>query len=175
MVVVLVLTAPIAEPALGNSVTTEDKIKAAFVFNFIKFVSWPDKTFDSADAPIQLCVWGTNALEGALESLRSKTAKNRKIQVLYTQKAGDALGCHLLFIARHNATTLRDIIDQTSEKNILTISDIKGFAQSGGIIGLFRSEDQMRFAINVDAARRSGLRITSQLLKLAKIVSTVER
>ncbi|MBT5050799.1 MAG: YfiR family protein [Rhodospirillaceae bacterium] len=174
LVAALVAITPIV-PALGQSVSKEAAVKAAFVFNFIKFVEWPDKVFSGSETPIKLCVWGRSALDGALNALRNKTAKNRVIRVLYTQEEREASRCHILFIARTGHARLETVISQTTGKNVLTVSDIPDFARSGGTIGLFQSEHRMRFAINVDAARRSGLRISSQLLKLGKIVSSEEQ
>lgn len=158
--------------ALGQSVPKEGLIKAAFVFNFIKFVEWPETVFETQNSPIRLCIWGKNALGGALETLRNKTAKNRAIQVLYTERTKQAAGCHVLFVAENKRGSLKSIISRTKGKPVLTVGDSRGFAEDGGIIGLFRSDDKMRFAINVEAARQSGLRISSQLLRLGKIVST---
>jgi hypothetical protein len=174
VVAALVLLAP-SVPALGQSASKESEIKAAFVFNFIKFVEWPDEVFAGRRTPIKLCVWGQGALGGALDALRNKKTKNRAIQVLYTQEMRELSGCHVLFIKSTDGRSLGKIFGRMTRRPVLTISDMRGFATSGGIIGLFRSGEQMRFAINVDAARRSGLRISSQLLKLGKIVSTEER
>jgi hypothetical protein len=158
-------------PAHSQSVSKENLLKAAFVFNFIKFVEWPDKYFGNSDTPIKLCIWGDSALDGALDTLSKKTAKKRSIQILYTRKIRAVAICHVLFVSESDRDPLQTIIRLTTGKSILTVSDIPDFAKRGGIIGLFRSEERMRFAINVDAARQSGLRISSQLLELGKIVS----
>jgi hypothetical protein len=174
-VIATLVLAAFATSALGQTTPKENAIKAAFVFNFIKFAEWSDKAFDSSDASIKLCVWGSKALDGALDELRNKTAKNRKIRVLYTQKMREVIECHVLFVSNTYRGNFQKIITQTAGENILTVSDIPGFAQGGGIIGLFLSDNQMRFAINVEAARRSEVKISSQLLRLGKIVSIEER
>lgn len=158
-------------PTFAQSASIEGKIKAAFVFNFIKFVDWPETAFASTEAPIKLCVWGDNALDGALDTLRTKTAKKRPIQLLYIRNQSEVRGCHVLFATNVDRQSLITLVKRTAGKSVLTVSDISGFAASGGIIGLYRSSDRMRFAINVTAARQSGLRISSQLLKLGKIVA----
>ena len=161
-------------PTFGQSTSTENDIKAAFVFNFIKFVEWPENNFSNLETAIKLCVWDGNNLDGAIDKLRSKTAKKRSIQVVSSASLDGMKECNVLFIANVDRRALREIIENTSGKNILTVSDIHFFAELGGIIGLFQSGEQMRFAINLDAARQSGLRISSNLLKLGKIVSTEE-
>lgn len=158
-------------PSSGHSASREATIKAAFVYNFIKFVEWPDTAFKNSKIPITLCVWGNSALDGGLDSLSKKTAKNREIQILHTQKMRDLSRCHVLFVNKVDRQSLKNIVRQAARTNILTISDREDFAQSGGIIGLFRAGERMRFTINLEAAKGSGLQISSQLLRLGKIIS----
>jgi hypothetical protein len=167
-----------AAPTFGQSTDEasykESQVKAAFIYNFVKFIEWPDEVWESPTAPVKLCIWGNSALDGALQALRDEPAKNRKIQVLYVQKVQQVAKCHVLYIGGVEAHALRQIIGQTKKQHLLTVSDMEGFAGSGGVIGLFLAKGRMRFAINVGAARAAGLRISSQLLNLGKIVSTEE-
>jgi hypothetical protein len=168
-----------AAPTFGQSTDKASykvsQVKAAFIYNFVKFIEWPDEAWKSPAAPVRLCIWGNSALEGALEALRDKTAKNRKIQVLYAQNVQQVASCHVLFISEADPRTLGQIIGHTKKQHLLTVSDMEGFAARGGVIGLFLADNRMRFAINLGAARAAGLRISSQLLNLGKIVSTEEK
>ncbi len=162
----------IIAPAAAQSGAREDQVKAAFVYNFIKFVEWPPEIWGAADTPIKLCVSEGGALNGALAALRGKMARNRLIQVLQGLKKPDRSGCHVLFVGPDDRHALSKISRGTIGRGLLTVSDIDGFAERGGVIGLFVSEGRVRFAINAGAAHRSGLRVSSQLLKLGRIVET---
>lgn len=149
----------------------ENRVKAAFVFNFIKFVEWPDTSFKSSGSPLNVCVWGDQVDSDAMKVLDRKTAKQRQLKVMAVQNPAGLAKCHVLFLTRKSRDTFRTVLRSVADKNILTVSDIDKFAQSGGLIGLFKADDQMRFAINVEATQRAGLRMSSQLLKFGRIVS----
>lgn len=159
----------------AKSVSDEDRVKAAFVYNFIKFVEWPSKAFSGPEAPLNVCVWGTKAETGLLDTLHEKTAKKRPIHVVYTQSPAGLAQCHLLYLTKDSSPTFKTVIRNISGQSILSVSDIDDFAESGGLIGLFRSDNQMRFAINLKATQKSGLRMSSGLLKLGKIVAGGDR
>ncbi len=159
-------------PSAGKTAANESLIKAAFVYNFIKFIEWPDAAFVAADTPIKLCIWGNSSVAGAIGTLSTKKAKNRAIDVQRPQKIQDIALCHVLFVASASQSKLKDLLGTINGKTILTVSDIQNFAQRGGVIGLFVASGKMRFAINREAASRSRLKISSQLLKLGTIVTT---
>lgn len=156
----------------ARTASNEGLIKASFVFNFIKFIDWPDKAFATPDPPVNLCIWGNAPVAEAIGALGAKKAKNRDIDVQRLQNSKNIERCHVLFVAGASPTRLKALLGASHGKNILTISDVQDFAQRGGVIGLFLSGGKMRFAINRGAAEQSGLRISSQLLKLGKIVAT---
>lgn len=158
-------------PGYARTVSDEDRVKAAFVFNFIKFVEWPEGSFDNSTASLNVCVWGNEADAASMMGLDQKTAKQRTLKVVAVSGTGDLARCHVLFLTRRSRGSFKNILRSIADKKILSVSDIAGFAPNGGQIGLFKADDQMRFAINVEATQRSGLRMSSQLLKFGKIVS----
>jgi hypothetical protein len=149
----------------------EYQVKTAFVYNFFKFVSWPQDALPSPEAGLTLCVMGSDPLGNALESLNGKTVKDRKLQVKRIRKKEEANSCQALYICKseqsRTESTLRGI-----KGHILTIGDMKNFASSGGIINFVIVSNRVSFEINTDAAARAEIQISSQLLKLAKIVRT---
>jgi len=157
-------------PGVAKTVSDEDRVKAAFVFNFVKFVDWPDTAFPDPGKPLRICVWRKKPETGILDSLHEKIAKQRPIEVRYTQDIARLGDCHVLYMTKDSRGTFKGVIPRIAGKSILTVSDIDEFAQNGGMIGLFKSENQIRFAINVKATQRSGLRMSSQLLKFGTIV-----
>lgn len=153
------------------TVSDEDRVKAAFVFNFIKFVEWPENSFGSAEASLNVCVWGTETDAASMMGLHQKTAKQRTLKVVAVNGTGELAQCHVLFLTQRSRNSFKNVLRSIADRKILSVSDITGFARHGGLIGLFKSDDQMRFAINVEATQRSGLRMSSQLLKFGRIVS----
>jgi len=153
----------------GQTATMPDPdVKAAFLYNFTKFTEWPAL---ASEAPVLTCIVGDDGVAVALAGMVSgRTISGHALEVLRPQDSTAWRTCHLLFIAdsglRRSAAALRGIVTLP----VLTVSDGKGFSKAGGIIELYVESDRMRFAINVDAVKRSGLRLSSRLLGLAKIV-----
>jgi hypothetical protein len=145
-------------------------IKAAFLFNFAKFVEWPAASFKDDLSPINLCILGTDPFGPALDTLKDKTIKGRPLKIKRANKVDDIEACHILFISASEKEILKQILYTLKNSNILTVSEIEGFAQMGGIINFIIVNKKVHFEINPEAAERSKLKISSQLLKLAKIV-----
>jgi hypothetical protein len=145
---------------------SELEVKAAFIYNFIKFVHWPSATFEAADELV-LCVFG-DALQGPLERIAAgKKAQDKRLSVRTLSDPHDAESCHVLFISSAHEAQLGSILDAIRGRPVLTVGEIERFALRGGIIGVFVSEHRVRFEINAENADRAGLQISSQLLKLA--------
>jgi hypothetical protein len=146
----------------------EPTLKAAFLYNFAKFAEWPaDAT--PAD-PLLICVLGDPAIADALdETVKGRTIDGRKVVVSRVKREG-VRGCHVLYLAGLDTKAANQMVDELKNAPVLTVSDREQFAENGGIAGLFVEQGRMRFAINVDAAQRCRLRISSRLLSLAKIV-----
>ena len=143
-------------------------VKAAFLYNFIKFVTWEnEKNTDQ----ISICAFGDTELLSDLKSIEGKKAHERIISVAEMESLNKTIKCNVIFISRYESPDYKKLIAEAEKSGILTVSDIDGFAGKGGIIELFATEDnRIRFKINIKAAEKSGLRISSELLKLAVIV-----
>jgi hypothetical protein len=148
----------------------ENLVKAAFLYNFAKFVEWPDDVFPDAQAPFVLCVLGEDPFGSALEIMEQKTIKDRKFLIKRTENIEELKKCHMLFVSRSESKYLNRILTQLKDSNILTVSDIEDFAERGGMIGLLKIKKKIRFEIAVNNAKQHGLKISSKLLNLAKIV-----
>ena len=151
----------------------EYEVKAAFLYNFAKFVEWPATAFASADAPLVFCIVGANPFDGALERVISdRTAHGRKILVRDVTDASGG-GCHLVFITEKENERVARLVhtaQSTAQAPVLTVGESETFADSDGMIRLVVEEGGVRFDINAAAAERAGLRFSSQLLKLARRV-----
>lgn len=169
---VLLALAAGGAPAPGHAAPVSDaKVKAAFVYQFIKFVEWPPPAFASAAAPIQLCLLGgPDPFLAALADIEGRSAQGRNIHVRRLPAGSDAQACHLLVVGESEG--LQPLAPLLADRSTgrLTVSEIPGFAAAGGMIGLLVESNRVRFEINLPAAQRAELRLSSQLLKLARQV-----
>ena len=157
-----------------TALSREYLVKAACVYNFAKFVEWPSEAFPDHQGPIVLSILGKDPFGASLESIRGKPVMSRKLEIRRVDRIEDLQRCHILFISESEKENLSQIFVKVSDWPVLTVSDMEGFAQRGGIINFITVEKKIRFEINVDAAERSGPRISSKLLRLAKIVTDEE-
>ena len=148
---------------------SEYRIKAAFLYNFSRFTNWPDET-TSDSAGFNLCVIGNNPFGDALDSLAGKTVRNRSLVIHASDQVEIEKSCHLVFIGTTEPVQTTAILAPLMHRPVLTVSDSEGFTEQGGIIELKLVERKVRFEINIDAAERAGLVISSKLLNLATIV-----
>jgi len=154
-----------------SQAATEYQIKAAYIYNFAKFVDWPSKAFPDANSPIVIGVLGEDPFGDALEqAIKDKSVNGRKLQAKRFDGVRDVERCHILFISSSEKMRLSKALERVKGLNVLTVSDIGRFARQGGMIGLTMEHNKIGFEINVDTAKKAGLSISSQLLKLAKVV-----
>jgi len=159
-------TAPADSPAFS-----EYQVKAAFLYNFARFVEWPSNAFPDAQAPILLGVIGEDPFGGALEQvIKGKTVNGRELVLKRLTRQQDLKGFHMLFVSSSEARHLSQIMESLKGKCVLTIGETEGFAQTGGVINFTLEENKVHFEINVDTAERAHLKISSKLLALAKVL-----
>jgi len=158
-------------PTAQASSSREYAIKAIFLYNFAKFVEWPSQAFEDSTTPIILCILGKDPFGVLLKPIKDKTVKGKKIIIKYSPNIDDIEKCHVLFIGESEDKQLVRILARLRDWNVLTVSDIGDFAQRGGIIGLTKEKDEIHFEINLDASKMADLKISSRLLKLARIIS----
>lgn len=150
----------------------EYAVKAAYLYNFAKFVQWPSDTFTDQNSPMTLCVIGENPFNQALDAIVGKKVRSHRITVrtLPFRQVVAKNNCNIFFISQSEKEHVDDLLAAVSYTPVLTVSDIRGFADAGGMIGLVNIGQRIRFEINVLAVRQANLEISSQLLKLARIV-----
>ena len=149
---------------------TEFDVKAAYIYNFAKFVEWPAGKSSHAGVAITVCVVGEDHFGPALAMIEGKSVGGRKIRIKRESAQHNLRGCDILFISSSEKKRLAEILDAVKDANVLTIGDTKGFAQQGVMINFYMENKTVRFEINPKPAGRAGLRISSNLLKIAKIV-----
>jgi hypothetical protein len=150
----------------------EYSVKAAFLYNFAKFVEWPSTAFNDPDDPLVIGVLGQDPFRSALDELEGKSAGRRTIVVRRSKSVKELGKCHIVFVSKSVTGSVQEICQTLSKKAVLTVSDMDQFAQMGGMIGLSTVENRIRFSINLKVAQEAGLKLSSQLLKLATIVES---
>ena len=147
---------------------TESKLKAAFLFNFAKFVEWPPTAFAATNSPITIGILGENPFGGDLEAIiRDKTINNRTIVIKPMLSITEATNCQMLFISASVKSKIPEMISGLGAATILTVGDTDRFTERGGMINFVKEGNKIRFEINDVAAKRAGLKISSKLLSLA--------
>lgn len=147
----------------------EYQVKAAFLFNFAKFVEWPG--LDPASEPINLCVVGDDPFGGFLDQIvKGKVANGRAVEIRRIAATQKLEGCQIAFIPASERKRTPAILDRLGRTGVLTVGETEDFTRRGGVIGFYLDGNHVRFEVNTDAAGRAGLRISSKLLSLAKIV-----
>ncbi|RMF18990.1 MAG: YfiR family protein, partial [Deltaproteobacteria bacterium] len=149
----------------------EYQVKAAFLYNFAKFVTWPEDAFSGEDAPFVFCIVGRDPFGDSLEKvLEGRRAADRPI-VVRRGPDPESLGrCHLMFIGGSEDARVARHLRQASAQPVLTVGETEAFERAGGMIRLVVADKRVRFDINAKAADVARLKLSSQLLKLARKV-----
>ena len=154
-----------------QEISREYQIKAAFLFNFAQFVEWPATAFPNLSTPICIGILGTDPFGAALdETVQGETIHSRPLVVTRSKQVEDLKSCQLVFISESERERVGDVLAALDLQSVLTVSDIDRFAERGGVIRFFVQGNRVRFEINPASARREGLKISSQLLALGRIV-----
>lgn len=168
-----VISAVVCSLAMGTQAQSagEYQVKAAFLFNFAKFVEWPAGSFPDASAPLQICVLGRDPFGEELRSITNeKLVNGRKLEVHQVADLQHARSCHILFVASSGKTPVKQIVEALRGTSVLTVGDTKGFAEQGGMINFVLESDRVQFEVSCKAAEQAGLKISSKLLSVAKLV-----
>jgi uncharacterized protein DUF4154 len=148
-------------------VTSEYAVKAAFLYNFAKFVEWPAGTFRQSPGAVTFCVVGQDPFAGELERvIAGKTVAGRPVAIRYLAQLGGVESCQILFVSSAERLRFEQIL-AVARRGVLTVGENEAFARAGGIINFTVSDSRVRFQIDQGAAERAGLTISSRLLELA--------
>jgi hypothetical protein len=173
----LALVALLLSNALESSAETtpsrEYQIKAVFLFNFAQFVEWPATAFASPSAPLCIGVLGKDPFGSALDdTVQGETIRNRKLIVQRSNSPTDLKNCQLVYVSDSERARVPEVLSALTPQAVLTVSDIESFARRGGAINFYLEGNKVRFEINPNSARREGIKISSQLLALGRIIES---
>lgn len=147
---------------------TEYQLKAAFLFNFAKFVEWPSNAFAVGTSPMVIGILGENPFHDDLaRTIRDKTIDDHPLVIKEFRSPAQATNCHILFISTSEKRRLPEILDSLKGASVLTVGETDRFTETGGMINFFLEGTKIRFQINKDAATSAGLKISSKLMSLA--------
>jgi hypothetical protein len=142
------------------------QVKAVYLFNFGKFIVWPAAS--AKDSSFAICVLGRDPFDGFLDAtLAGEKIDNRALVARRIANPREAAGCRILFISSSESAHLKEVLANIDKSGVLTVSDISGFAGSGGMIEFILKDNKVRFEVNLTAAEKAGLTLSSQLLKVA--------
>lgn len=167
---IVILGAAAAAGWAQGVVATEYAVKAAFLYHFAKFAEWPEAAGGPTPPVVHLCVLGGDPFGQALEELSDRGADGLKVDVRHVTGVEDRPRCHILFISASEGDRVAAHLARASRHGMLTVSDLAGFARAGGVIQFVLEDGKVRFWINRAAAEREGVRLSSRLLALARIV-----
>ena len=154
---------------------TEYEVKAAFIYNFAKYVQWPPPPHSDSNAPFVIGVLGKDPFGKVLdEAMKGQTVQGRLIIVRRFVRT-DEIDCDILFVCSSERQSLQKILEALRRRPVLTIGEMDQFAELGGMINLTREQNRVHFDMNPQAIRRAGLKAGSQLFRLARIVNEASR
>src|SRR5262245_13785607 len=147
---------------------TEYQIKAAFIFNFAKFVEWPAQAFSNSTSPLLIGVLGENPFQDQLDKIiQNKKVDDHPLMATQLRSPVEATNCHILFISTSEKARLPQIIKGLESTSVLTVGEMDRFTETGGMISFVLEGGRIRFKINNEAATNAKLKISSKLLSLA--------
>lgn len=147
----------------------EYEVKAAFLVNFFKFVEWPQGNHDGK-GNYSLCIYGTDPFGDHTKTIEDAKVKGRPVDVRKKVSVRNLKECNILFVSSSERRRINYVLDQTRGMNILTVGDTDGYAQSGVMFNFFIEEKKVRFEINLRAIQSTKINVSSQLLKIGRIV-----
>lgn len=161
----MLLACVLSWPARGEALP-EYRLKAAYLYNFATFTEWPAGTGPT----LRLCVHGGDPFGEEIDRLQGKTVDGRTLTVQRTVSPEDLKGCQIVYISPAAADQLPGVLDRLSGKPVLTVADSEGAARQGVGINMVMVQQRVAFEVNLAAVRRSGLNLSSKLLRLASEV-----
>jgi hypothetical protein len=155
---------------------SEYQVKAAYLYNFLKYIEWPPEAFESESAPFVVGLMGNNSFNEAIEqAIKGKSIKGRQLEIKRLKWGQSLRICHILYISSYEQRHLPQILQSIKGASILTIGEMDQFTELGGIINLMMEENRVLFEINLSVAEQSQIKISSRLLALAKNIRGGQR
>ena len=162
----------LARPLRGApSPAGEYPLKAVFLFNFVQFVEWPVSAFADSKAPIILGIVGRDPFGAVLDNtIKGEKVNGRPLEIRRLKADEDLSACHVVFLSRSGKEDAAGLVQKLEGRPVLTVGEIEGFAELGGVINFVMVDRKVRFEVNPQAAAQQGVKISSRLLQLGRVV-----
>ncbi len=162
-------------PVSSSEIPTirEHQLKAVFLYRFAHFITWPPSTFASSNAPFRICIWGEDPFGNQLDiAVANEKIKGRPIKVLRINDVEEMAPCQIVFASKSKRRYKAHIFTFVKNYPVLTVSDMKNFANRGGMIEFFNLGNKVRFIIAPKAVKKASLKVSARLLQIAKIAKS---
>jgi hypothetical protein len=147
--------------------TREEQVKAAFLYNFTKFIDWPDSAFPDS-SPFVVCVFADEGFRRELETILSHEQVRGRQITMAPQPVQDIRSCHLVYFARGESERHGKLLEAAKQAPVLTVGEGRRFLEQGGLIAFLLENDRVRFAVSKRGADAAGLAVSSKLLRVAR-------
>ena len=150
------------------------KVKAAYLYNFAKFIEWPDGAFEDEKTPFVIGVLGDDPFGQDLDAtVKDKTIAKRQVKIRRhrwskQEDRAKLKDYHILYISKSERHRLKEIFAALEDQPVLLVADVPGFASAGGMIGFVLEQQRIVFEINREALEQANLKASAKLLKLAR-------
>jgi hypothetical protein len=171
LVVFVALVCLLAGSVPAFAAPSEYEVKAAFLYNFTRYIDWPPSAFSGDNAPFVIGILGNDPFGNFLtDAVNGKDMDGRPFVVRHFAHTSDIQSCQMLFVSASAQGQMESVVAHLGKSDTVLVGDSRGFLSRGGTINFFISSQRVHFEINPDAAERVGVKISSRLLALAKIV-----
>lgn len=162
-----------APPVLSADTASEQEIQAAIIIKLIDFITWPESSFATKNAPFTIGIFGENYFEGLFTPFLGRQVQNRPFSVRHITDIEHIGSPQILIVSASERKRIRRILARLADKPVLTIGDFPDFSELGGLINFYRKPNNMiGFEINLETKQKSGLKISAFLMKMGKIIHT---
>ncbi len=170
LVALLYCTLSVAVPVAANANNggKEYQIKAAFLYNFLKFITWENNNPKLKTRDITLCVIGEDPFGNILKPITRKKISGKNIKLAYPETVEDSRQCHLLFVGKKSPIKIMELNEEMAKSSVLTVSDLPRFLQQSGMIEFFSKNEKIQFSIEDTLTEEAGIKVSSKLLELSK-------
>lgn len=169
-VAALALLWTVAPVRAASDPAAEDAVKAALVYNFARFTTWPEEAFAGEDAPLRICVLEGEELRKAFETIDGRSVAERIVDVCFTSDVRQIADSHLVYVPRSARERWPQLRAALGDAPVLTVGEMTGFLDAGGMMNLARTDNRLVFQVNLPAVKEAGLGVSSRILKLASLV-----
>jgi len=154
----------------------EYRVKAAYLFNFCKFINWPDNALPTPDSPLVIGVLaGGDALNVITAAMTGKAVDQHPVQVRSVTADGELPACHLLFVPRTAGRTAEEVRQAVGSAPVLLVGETDGFAERGGMLGFVHQENRIHFQLHLDRTSGAGFKVSSKLSNVARLVTATAK